>query len=230
MSSGIDCVDLTSGAVTRLTDAGGDPACSPLGNLIAYVRGKGDREEIWLIEPDGAHNRKLIDGGFPCWLSDGKTLCFHARKQNTIQAVDVTATTIIAKTLLDNAGSWYPTVSPDGKRAAVVQSGNLVVTDLATKERRTCELRGAGAGFTGWSPDGKQVGFGSFGGDSAGLWIFDLASGKVKQVAGGSCTMPVWSRDGKWLSYDVRGRGRGEVWALETKAFDLIPWDDPAQP
>jgi Tol biopolymer transport system component len=147
-----------------------------------------------------------------------------------IQSVDVTATRIVAKTLLDDAGSWYPTVSPDGKLAAVVRDGSLVVTNLATKERRTCPLRGAGAGFTGWSPDGSQVGFGSFGGDSVGLWMFHLASGKVKQVAGGSCTMPVWSLDGKWLSYDVRGNGPGEVWAFETKAFELIPWDDPAKP
>ena len=72
----------------------------------------------------------------------------------------------------------------------------------------------------GWSPDGKQVGFGGYGmNDILGLWIADIPTGRMTQIAAGSFTMPAWSPDGSKLLFDVRLNTGMEIWMIEAKAL-----------
>ncbi|HWB09360.1 MAG TPA: redoxin family protein [Pirellulales bacterium] len=230
VGSGIDRLDIASGKITRLIAPGKDASLSPTGKLLAYVRGDGTEEEIWLADGDGSHTRKLADGGFPRWAADGKTLYFHEHKEGTVQAVDATAAKPTIHDITPFRDSFYPVVSPDGKSLAYVSGGNLVVVNLQSNDRVTRSLVGAGAGLVGWSPDSKQVACGGFGvGDRVGLFLFDLAGGQVKQMATGQYTLPVWSPDGKWLAFDLRGEsGDWQVWAIETKQLaTLKPYEPP---
>jgi serine/threonine protein kinase len=255
--AGIDQLDIASGKITRLITPGLQPAFSPSGKTIAYMRGQGINEEVWLADADGSNGRKLVDGGMPHWAKDGKTLYFHSRKEGKIKVADVTKARIVAKDFAPCAKSLYPAVSPDGKYVAYVEggSGKLVVLSINRKqwvEWAPHTLTEARGGLVGWSPDSKRVGYGGFGAggpDSVGLWVFDLpsaedlanirvkmnqvardgfrkpapenlfaaANGKVNEILAGQCTMPSWSRDGKWLAFDVRCAGDWELWAIETK-------------
>ena len=222
--SGIDRVDVESGNVTRLVDLGTDPAFSPSGKLVAYVRVNGSlQEETWLVNADGSNDRKLADGGFPCWSRDGRTLYFHSHSDWNIKSVDVTSDERVVKDVMLVNESRYPAVSPDDKNAAYVAGGKLVVVNLATMNRLTHTLPGGNGGLVGWSPDSKQIAFGGYGvADNVGLWLFDVSSGKVKQILAGQFTMPSWSPDGKWLAFDLREANRWEVWAIETKQLETL--------
>lgn len=224
--TGVDRVDVASGKVTRIIEQAKDPAISPSGKKIAFVRRDGNDEEIWLADADGSNARKLADGGLPKWSADSKTVYFHSRKEQTIKAADITAAESIVKDLVPSPESWYPAVSPDGKNVAFVTGGNLVVVNLDTKARLTRNLGGNGIGLVGWSPDSKQVAYGGVG-EPVGLWVLDLASGKLKRIAEGAYTMPSWSPDGKWLAFDFRGNTNWQVWAIETKQLDTLETYEP---
>jgi len=83
VSDGLQIMDLTSGKVTDLVDSGKDPAWSAK-DVIAYVRGDREQEEVWLVHSDGSKAKKLHDGGVPVWSKRGTTLFFHSRKEGKI--------------------------------------------------------------------------------------------------------------------------------------------------
>ena len=225
VGSGIDRLDIASGKITRLFAPGKDASLSPSGKIVAYVRGDGEGEEVWLADADGSNTRKLADGGFPKWAADGKTLYFHSHKEWTVKSVNVMAAERVINDVAPFRDSFYPVVSPDGKGLAYVSGGSLVVINLETKDRLTRSLATSGAGLVGWSPDSKQVVYGGFGvDDRVGLFLFDLAGGNVKQIAAGQYTQPVWSPDGKWLAFDLRGGNSSEwqIWAIETNQLDTL--------
>ena len=56
------------------------PAWSPDGKSIAFVRGKGGNWDVYVMNADGSHRRKLTkspsEDAFPSWSPDGKTMAF----------------------------------------------------------------------------------------------------------------------------------------------------------
>ena len=70
----------------------------------------------------------------------------------------------------------------------------------------------------GWSPDGKLLGYGSIAiSNPVGLWIMNVETGQVIQVAEGPFTAPAWSPDGSKLVFDRRMANDCEIWMIETK-------------
>ena len=227
-AGGIVVLDLATGKTAQLAKSGKDPAWSPKADgPIAYVGGgSGAAEEIWLVEPSGKNPRKLVDGGFPTWSADGRTLFFHSRRQNKVMAIRADTAGANPTELLGT--SWmYPAVSADGKRIAFRSGSGMVVADRATTppKTKTWSLPDGGRGFLGgFSPDGKQIGYGGYGrGDDFGVWVFDLETGRAARLASGPFTMPAWSPDGSKIALDLRVSTGDEVWMIEAKALAGLP-------
>lgn len=221
--AGIAFFDLKSGKSTDLIGSGKDPAYSHGEKpLIAYVRGDGREEEVWVIQPDGVNNRKVGDGGFPTWSGDGKTLYFHSRKLQSVMAVDLSAEEPQPVELRSKVASWYPAVSPEASSIAMVIPGTFLIADLEEPGYSARRLPGfTRGGLTGWSADGKLVGYGGYGyDDQVGLWVYDMKTNKARKIIDGPCTMPAWSKDGARLIFDFRpARDRHEIWMIDTKAL-----------
>jgi len=223
--TGIALLDLETGKSTDLIAPGKDPVFSAGEKpLIAYVRGDGREEEVWVVQPDGQNNRKIAAGGLPCWSGDGKTLFFHHRIRLRMMAVDITTENPQPTERDLVIPALYPEVSPDGKTVAYVSDGALIITPIENPSYKARMLpdktRG---GLVGWSPDGKQIAYGGFGfDDRVGLWVYETETGKSRKIVDGPCTLPAWSKDGSKLVFDVRQfYNRIDVWIIDVQSPEL---------
>ena len=59
------------------------------------------------------------------------------------------------------------------------------------------------------SPDGKKVALSIMGGDSAGLWVYDLSRDTMTRLTfdPGTYDAPVWSPDGRYIVFSAFGAG-----------------------
>ncbi len=230
-NAGIQVYQVSSGKTIDLVPKGKDPSWSPKdGRWIAYTRevsiDNQTTEEIWLVEAAGGPPRKLAEGVFSTWSADGTTVYFYSRESKQIKAVRAdrpnAPPAVVWNVPLDRLPfHWYPAVSPDGRYVAYQGLGRLEVIDLKTFQViPRCSLEGWRGLLAGWSPDGKRLGFGGFGGEDKGLWVLDVTTGEAKRVLDGWCTLPSWSNDGSKLAFDFRSRIRGyEVWMIDTRAL-----------
>src|SRR5262249_6084112 len=73
IGKGIKVYDVTTGTTSVVCVDGKDPAWSPAApERLAFVKGRDRHEELWVKHGDAM--RKIADGGFPCWLPDGRSV------------------------------------------------------------------------------------------------------------------------------------------------------------
>ena len=223
--TGIGIVYSETAAVSYLAASGKDATWSPRDQkLVAFARGEYvDNEEVWITDTSGMNPRKIADGGWPVWAGDGKSLYFHSRKKMMIMkiAIDPPSEPV---PMCKMPYSYYPAITADGKRTAYLDQNELAVLDIESgKPIARRQLTGWSGFLAGWSPDGKLLGYGIYGvSDSVGLWITNVDSGRVIQVAEGPFTSPAWSPDGSKLAFDRRAAPASEVWMIETKDLDRL--------
>jgi dipeptidyl aminopeptidase/acylaminoacyl peptidase len=106
-----------------------DPQISPDGQKIVYTRGWVDKindrraSDLWIMNADGSHNRKLTDGSSPRWSPDGTRVAFVREgqprgRQLFVRWMDAEGA-VTQITHVDQAPSG-PAWSPDSKSLAFV--------------------------------------------------------------------------------------------------------------
>jgi Tol biopolymer transport system component len=122
--------------------------------------------------------------------------------------------------------AWHntPTLSPDGKRFAVVtDAGNgesaLEVYDLQTGKLASLLSQGSNLSDSTWSPDGKTIAVTSYTlGEPRILLIAVNGSIAVPlsiKGATGESYKPSYSPDGAWITYTLRHEGGNDIHAVE---------------
>ena len=188
-----------------LRKSGKDPAWQRVKDgLVAFV----DEETIWLFDRRTDSVTKIGPGSFPSWNHDGTRLFYRSADRESMLTVKLTDNKPDSPKKLCplSDAHHHPRVSPNGKLIATqdreknrfrilrVESGE----EVASVSWRLSDC------VPTWSPDNKQVLFGSDGSDKAGLWLFDIASGQIQKVLDGNFTAAAWSSDGKMISVDNR--------------------------
>jgi eukaryotic-like serine/threonine-protein kinase len=213
-------VAVATGETKDCFDDGHDPAWQPGdGRWIAFEHRPTDTQgspEVWLVPSSGGAAKKLCDGQYPSWSADGKTIYCFSKARKRIVAID-RASSQPRPVFATN--DIYAAISPDGKRIAHYLSAQLAIDDIASRNTvQTCQLPGWQGLLPGWSPDGKQVAFGSYGGtNQVGLWLLDVENGRKTLIVDGPWTMPVWSPDGSKFTFQFRGPGKSSIWMVDAK-------------
>ena len=224
LGGGLEMLDLRTRQKTSLVANAKDPAWSPDGRWIAFIREQSYNqyltEEVWIMPAQGGEPRRVVAGGFPSWSADGRRLFVHSRRDNQILAVNPRESTSQPVIFFTNTPSWYFSVSPDQTRVAFGCPGRLDIRNRATGQPVAAWPTPGDRGLLpAWSPDGRLVAFGGFDDSRLGLRVFAVATGRATAVLTGNYTMPSWSRDGRWLTFDERTDPRC-IWIVGRSYID----------
>jgi TolB protein len=184
-------MDLATRQTTSPTDGaiGEDPAWSPGGDLIAFVRydeGKGRR--LFVMRPDGSELRVIATPGHPevfepAWSPDGRRLAY-TNLFSGIWVINIDGTGF-ANLAAGNSPSW----SRDGTRIAFAtgSGGKAIIATMAPDGSGLVELaEGRGPA---WSPDGAQLAFSR---NNEGLFTMSRDGSNLKQITRGIHNNPAW--------------------------------------
>jgi len=176
-----------------------DPAWSPDGRRLAYTRGA----DVYVMDADGSHKRRLTDGTSPAWSPDGETIVFSSGSRELRQLYAVPAAGGEARRLTTTGSNSDPAWSAAAGRIAFTSvRGKLPqVWTMAPDGSDQRQVTRLGGRQPSWSPDGKRIAF---------IYdpnVFTIAPDGTdpKSLTGyDGCTDvydPAWSPDGETIAF-----------------------------
>ena len=193
--------DATTGATRQLTNAkksSQSPAWSPDGSKLAFTSDRTDKQQIYVISPQGGEAEALTSvedgvGGF-AWSPDGKTIAYKATEPKPAAVKD-----------RDKKYGEFLVVEQDHRMT------HLFSIDLSTRATRTLTSGAFTVGSFAWSPDGKSIAFDHrvnpalANGGSADISVVTVADASVRKLVTqeGPDTNPVWSPDGSRIAFET---------------------------
>ncbi len=215
------------------------PAWSPDGKEICY----GTRYDLWIVPSRGGRARPLTRGGTvdtePAWSPDGRHIYFSSRREGTLALWRVSSKGERPERITMGVGKeCSPTLSSDGTRLAYCTRSwepDVLIRDVRSGD--DIRLPGlSGADQPALAPDKSSVVFISDRwGPKTDLWLQPLGKqGTTSEPVRltdhpGNASHPVFSPDGKWISYyRIVGEER-DVWVIPASGGQPVRFtDDPA--
>ena len=190
---------------------------------IAFRVKTGQRaNEIFVADFDGGNAKAATSDNVlvaaPAWVKGRATLFYSTYKNVFPDIVSHDLTTGKRQVFANyNGANLSPSVSPDGKKVAMILSRNgspdLWVADIDGKNlKQLSKTRETEASPT-WSPDSRTICFSSETSGRNALYTVTTEGGAMKRLATsgvGNLTEPDWSPDGKYIAFtQMRGRAPG---------------------
>lgn len=215
-----------------------DPAWSPDGRFIAFIRRSSAQNAIYIVPAIGGPERRvhiLSDStsweyAGVAWSADGKYLIFPDRlsQQEPSSLFTISLDTLEIRRMTTPPpswdGDWTPTVSPDGRMIAFVRGPESAVRDVYVMNSAGGEPKGLttdGRLVLGlaWTANSRNIVFSSNRDGSFSLWQVPVGGGALTHLdAGGdNAYSPAISRLGNLLAY-THGTGKWDIVRLDLKS------------
>jgi eukaryotic-like serine/threonine-protein kinase len=238
IKSDIDVVDLSSQAVTRVTNDNVpdmDPVWAPDGRHIYFASSRGGGLNLWRIgvgtngEPTGTPEQLTTGAGDdvePTVAPDGSRVAFAVRGINSdLWRLPVVPTTgqprgapepVVMTTRVESRGAW----SPDGRSIAFNSDrlGEMNIWLHSTADSSERQLTGGPGGDyqPNWDPKGGNLVFFSARDGNPDIWSVQLSGRRLTQLTTDPATdtNPFYSPDGQQIAFLSDRGGRSEVWVM----------------
>ena len=191
--------DAATGVNWRLTSAkksSTGPQWSPDGTRVLFASDRGDKRQLYLINPRGGEAEQLTtldeSPGSYVWSPDGTSIAYTATDPRTD-----------ADKEREKKYGDFQVIDGD------MRMSHLWILDVATKKVRRLTTGAFTVGRFSWSPDGKEIAFdhringANANGGSANISVVNVASGAVRALVtlDGPDGNPVWSPDGTRIAF-----------------------------
>ncbi|HEX6645043.1 MAG TPA: Ig-like domain-containing protein [Gemmatimonadales bacterium] len=167
--SAIFVADADGSNPIRLTEGGmldSDPAWSPDGTRLAFIREGADRTSLWVMNADGSGARMLADApglfvAAPAWMPGGRRIFFTANRRGvySVEMIEADGTQAPEPVVISRRWTGIPAWSPDGLTLAMVRSTTLEILTPDGVYFRQVPF-GFSLGDPSWSPDGRSIALG----------------------------------------------------------------------
>lgn len=207
--------------------------------LIVFDTLDGGASQIYTVRPDGSDLRQLTDdsqGGtafMPHWSADGRLIVYVSDETGNPEIFVMNADGSGKRQLTNNSefdNSW-PSLSPDGSTIVFSRCSRFLGTcDVTVMRSDGSRIRSLVGGYwhhgqTVFSPDGRQIAFGS---DRSGydllLWTLNRDGSDLQLVTrpkaqfAFAADVPDWSADGTRLTFTAWS---GEIFTIRPDGTNL---------
>lgn len=189
---------------------------------IAFASNRTGNWEIWLMDWDGANQRRITNHGalsiLPSWAPDNERMVYTSFARGTSDMYIISRrggkTTRINSGLALNTSATFSPVSNDIAFVGSVR-GNpdiYVIRDDGTNVRRLTTTNSIES-TPEWSPNGRQISFTSGRSGSPQIYVMDAEGTNVRRISheGNWNDDATWSPDGERIAYTSRVNGRFQI-------------------
>jgi serine/threonine-protein kinase len=221
------------------------PNVLPGGQAVLFSIANNDGSQVAVLDLKSRKYRVLVpNGSNPRYVPSGHLVFYRS---GTIFAVPFDAKAIAI------TGSEAPVVenvsvlAQDAADYSTSNSGLLVYVEGGSVGSRTIlkwmDRKGVGTPITDsqmWgtgrlSPDGRHIANGIHAGKDEDIWVVELERNtKTRLTFGGTNSFPIWTPDGKWITYTAEPGGKHGLWRVPAdgsgKPEILLETDSAAVP
>ena len=233
-------LSLETGEKTRLTNPPADhegdslPRFSPDGKTVAFIRwGSMNLSDVYLVPTEGGEPRRLTkDNGITQgldWSANGKSLIFGASRAGRSHWISLWRIPEDGgepqSVGVGDQGTW-PSISREGHRLCYVKDDDRIdiwrVSGPASTEREPRIDRFISStryeNYPEYSPDGRQILFGSYRSGADEIWICDSDGANPRQLTQrrkpGGAFAGAWSPDGTHIAFGGFEDGKWHVFVV----------------
>lgn len=206
------------------------PADSTPPGKIAFISDRDGDEEIYIMNPDGSDQtritKQLGTDTRPSWSPDGRSLAFHAERDD-FRIYVTTAITgewkcLTPKVKNQTASDGFPVLSSDGKRILFMaypeSDFEIYVMNSDGSERKKLTRSKGDDTHPSWSPDGKRVVFASERDGNSEIYMMDADGTNQRRLTINSQhdANPVLSPDGRSIAFVSDSAGNYDIWCMDS--------------